>query len=158
MSGKTSATEAYWRAFKAATSSPAEDYVAVAFGDSAAMADELLALVLGGRKRAGASLARDYGNGEPAPKVGDHVVVVDGRGAPACIWRTAEVEVKPLNAVDERFAWDEGEGDRTRADWLDGHRRYFAKQAAREGWTMHDGVDCVFERFAVIWPPEAADG
>ena len=41
--------------------------------------------------------------------------------------------IKPLPQVDEAFAWDEGEGDRTREWWLDAHRRYFARQAMREG-------------------------
>jgi hypothetical protein len=29
--------------------------------------------------------------------------------------------------VDEAFAWNEGEGDRTRDWWLAAHRRYFAR-------------------------------
>ena len=29
-----------------------------------------------------------------------------------------EVMIKPLSEVDEAFAWDEGEGDRTRDWWL----------------------------------------
>jgi uncharacterized protein YhfF len=84
-------------------------------------------------------------------------VVVDGKGAPCCIWRTTDVTIKPLIEVDDTFAWDEGEGDRTRDDWLDGHRRYFMRQAAREGFAFHDRIETVFERFAVVWPPEAAD-
>jgi uncharacterized protein YhfF len=63
----------------------------------------------------------------------------------------------PLIGVDGAFAWDEGEGDRTRASWLDNHRRYFSRQAAREGFVMHDGIATVFERFEVVWPPEIAD-
>ena len=126
-------------------------------GDSPELADDLLDLMLKGRKRATASLARDYEGEEPLPKVGDHVVVVDGAGAPRCIWRTTEVTIKPLEEVDDAFAWDEGEGDRSRAFWLDAHRRCFARQAAREGFTMHDRMPTVFERFALVWPREAAD-
>jgi uncharacterized protein YhfF len=60
------------------------------------------------------------------------------------------VEVKPLSKVDDLFAWDEGEGDRTRAWWLDAHRRYFQRQADREGFSMHDEVETVFERFELV--------
>ncbi|MEX2319169.1 MAG: ASCH domain-containing protein, partial [Bauldia sp.] len=108
---KTDATDSFFRAFKADAGVAADDYAVCAFGDSAEMADELLDLVLIGIKRATASLARDYGEGrEPLPAVGDHVVVVDGRNKPRCVWRTTDIDVKPLSAVDDAFAHDEGEG------------------------------------------------
>ena len=156
---KTDATDSFFRAFKTDTGTDADDYAVVAFGDSEAMADELLELVLAGIKRATASLARDYGPGrEPMPAAGDYVVVVDGRGKPRCVWRTTEVTVGPLSAVDEDFAWDEGEGDRSRADWLASHRDYFARQAAREGFAVSDDIATVFERFTIVWPRLFADG
>lgn len=122
------------------------------------MASELAALVVAGTKRATAGLLRDFTlNGEPMPIVGGYVVLIDGEGTPQCIWRTTEVEIKPLNAVDEKFAWDEGEGERMRDWWLAGHLRYFTRQAAREGFEMHDAIETVFERFTVVWPIEIAD-
>jgi uncharacterized protein YhfF len=157
VSEKTAETEVFWRAFCEGRNVTG-DHVVVALGDSAEMADELAALVLAGRKRATASLVREFADrGEPLPQVGDLVVVVDGSGRPQCIWRTTDIDIKPLVAVDDRFAWDEGEGDRTRQGWLDAHRRYFARQAAREGFAMHDGMEVVFERFEIVWPPSAAD-
>jgi hypothetical protein len=51
-----------------------------------------------------------------------------------------------------RLAWDEGEGDRTRDRWLDVHRRYFARQASREGFEIDDDIPTVFERFETVWP------
>ena len=36
--------------------------------------------------------------------------------------------IKPLSEVDEAFAWDEEEGNRTREWWLNAHRRNFARQ------------------------------
>ena len=155
---KTPATDAFWRAYRDAAGFDHDRYDVVAFGDSPAMADELADLVINGPKRATAGLLRDFTvGGEPLPAVGGHVVVVDGKGVPRCIWRTKEVTIKPLIEVDDAFAWDEGEGDRTRADWLNGHRRFFARQAAREGFEFHDRIETVFERFTVVWPPEAAD-
>jgi len=157
---KTPATDAYWQAFTAAAGmNAAADHDVVAFGDSPGLADELLALVLAGTKRATASLLRDVTVGnEPMPRVGGHVIVLDGAGVPRCIWRTTDVMVNRLIAVDVAFAWDEGEGDRTRADWLDGHRRYFARQAEREGFVFNDDIQTVFERFTVVWPPDVVDG
>ena len=64
-------------------------------------------------------MARHHGeDGEPTSRPGDFVVMLVGEGRP----RTTEVTIKPLSEVDEAFAWDEGEGDRTREWWLDAHR------------------------------------
>ena len=94
-----------------------------AFGDSVAMANELASLVVEGRKRATAGLLAEYkAEGEPLPQLGDLSIVIDGSGAPACLIRTTDVRVGPLESVDEQFAWDEGEGDRTREGWLAEHR------------------------------------
>jgi uncharacterized protein YhfF len=153
MPRKTTETDAFWRAYRTACGIDHDEYVVVAVGDSAAMADELAELIVSGPKRATASLLRDFTiGGAPMPAVGDHVLVIDGAGRPRCIWRTTEVTVKPLIEVDDAFAWDEGEGDRTRADWLDMHRVYFQRQAARQGFTFDDRIETVFERFAVVWP------
>ena len=155
---KTDETDSFFRAFKADAKIDVDRYDVVAFGDSEKMADELLELVLIGIKRATASLARDYGEGrDPLPKVGDHVVVVDGRNKPRCVYRTTDIEVKPLSAVDEAFAFDEGEGDRTRDWWLDAHRREFAREAERKGFSMRDDIETVFERFTIVWPRLFAD-
>jgi uncharacterized protein YhfF len=147
------AAAAYWARFIGKTRLDLENgrYVVATFGDSAALADELLGLVLAGPKRASASLALDYqrADSDPFPAVGDYVVWLDGSGRPRCITRTSSVEVKPLLQVDEAFAWDEDEGDRTRAWWLAVHRRYFARQAERQGFFMHDDIATVFERFWV---------
>jgi uncharacterized protein YhfF len=155
---KTPATDEFWTKFVTATDNVAADYTVVAFGDTAAMADELIALVISGKKRATASLLRDYEAGvEPVPQAGDFVVVVDGGGRPRCIWRTTQIVVKPLNEVDDAFAWDEGEGNRTRDWWLSAHRNYFAAQARREGFKMCDTIETVFERFEIVWPPDITD-
>jgi uncharacterized protein YhfF len=65
--------------------------------------------------------------------------------------------IKPPSQVDEVFAWDQGEGDRTREWWLTGHRCYFARQGTREGFEIDDEMLTVFERFEVVWPLDVAD-
>jgi uncharacterized protein YhfF len=75
--------------------------------------------------------------------------MLDGEGRPRYIWRTTEVTIKPLSQVDEAFAWDEGEGDRTREWWLDAHRRYIPREATHEGFEIDDDILTVFEREAV---------
>lgn len=158
MTTPSDAVQAFWQAFKQSTGHSGDDYEALSCGDSPAMQTELAGLIVEGRKRATAGLLRDFTEGgEKMPAVGDLVIVLDGAGAPRCIWRTTEVTVKPLNQVDDQFAWDEGEGDRTRDWWLDAHRSFFSRAAAREGFVFTDDMDTVFERFTVIWPQEHAD-
>jgi uncharacterized protein YhfF len=125
---------------------------AFAFGDSAEMADELLAVVLHGPKRATAGLLADYGEDELFPEVGFHSIVLDGVGRPACVIRTTEVRVLPFREVDEAFAWDEGEGDRSLAYWLDAHVEFFTRMCAARGETFSEEMATVFERFALVWP------
>jgi uncharacterized protein YhfF len=155
---RSAETDAFWQEFRRYAELDHDNYVVGSFGDSPEMATELADLVIAGIKRATASLARDYCEGrEPMPQPGDFVIMLDGVGRPRFIWRTNEVTIKPLSQVDEAFAWDEGEGDRTRDWWLDAHRRYFARQASREGFDTDDDILTVFERFEVVWPLDVAD-
>ncbi|MFD1860756.1 ASCH domain-containing protein [Aeromicrobium camelliae] len=119
------------------------------FGDSPELADELLELVLRGPKRATAGLAT-YG----IPAVGTHWVMTDGAGRQRAILRTTDVRVGRLDSVDDQFAWDEGEGDRSRRYWLEAHRRYFRRVV--EPTPTDDelnALEIVFERFDLVWPP-----
>jgi uncharacterized protein YhfF len=142
-----------WDEFRATSQPDAELASAFAFGDSPEMADELSHLVLTGPKRATAGLALEFvRDGEPLPRPGDYSIVLNGQGRPVCVIRTTEVEVKPLNQVDDRFAWDEGEGDRTLAWWRAAHDRYFTRQCQQLGVPFHDDLDVVFERFDLVWP------
>jgi uncharacterized protein YhfF len=84
-------------------------------------------------------------------------MMLDGDGRPRFIWRTTEVTIKPLSQVDQPFASDEGEGNRTRDWWLNAHRRYFGRQARQEGFEIDDEILTVFERFEVVWPLDIAD-
>jgi uncharacterized protein YhfF len=155
---RSALTDEFWREFREAAGLHHDDYDVVAFGDGPAMATELAELTVAGIKRATAGLGRQFGpDGEPPPILGGHVVLLDGINRPRAIWRTTEVRVGPLNSVDARFAWDEGEGDRTREWWLSAHRRFFGRRAEAQGFQMHDEIETVFERFTVVWPPEIAD-
>jgi uncharacterized protein YhfF len=155
---RSALTDEFWRGYREAAGPHHDDYDVVTFGDGPEMATELAELVVAGIKRATAGLVRQFGpGGEPPPILDGHVVLLDGTGHPRAVWRTTEVRVGPLNSVDERFAWDEGEGERTREWWLSAHRRFFGRGADAQGFQMHDEIETVFERFTVVWPPEIAD-
>jgi len=125
---------------------------AFAFGDSAEMADELAELVVTGPKRATVGwIAEAEALAEHLPALGDYWIILDGAGRPRCTIRTVEAFVAPLLAVDDRFAWDEGEGERTRDWWLDGHRRYFLRRAEILGIPFDEAASpLLYERFEVV--------
>lgn len=148
----------FWSTYATAAGISRAPFTVFGFGDSAELADALVALVIAGTKRATASLPRDYaGLGQPLPRPGGFSIVVDGSKTPRCIIRTLQVEIKPMRDVDASFAWDEGEGDRSLAWWMSAHTRYFTRQGVREGFSVDDGTEVVLERFEVVWPPEFAD-
>lgn len=154
------APAAIWRAFCAATDvDPETPYEAWSFGDSPAMADELAGLVVHGPKRATAGLLAEYeAEGEAIAEVGQLSVITDGRGRGICVIRTTEVRILAYRDVDQGFAWEEGEGDRSLAHWRAVHERFFRRSCARIGVAWHPGLEVVCERFQVVWPPESADG
>ncbi len=147
------ATAAFWARYLAATGHDAEPTFVVAdcFGDSVELADKLIELVVDGPKRATAGSVADYNAaGEVLPRVGDRWIACDGSGRPRALIRVVEVRVGPLSSVDEAFAWDEGEGDRTRDDWLRGHTRFFRRRFDSLGLEFHDDIPVAFERFEVL--------
>ncbi len=126
---------------------------AFAFGDSQQLADELLALVRVGRKRATAGVASELPTADqPFPEAGQSWGLLDGRGKPCFVMKLVEVRVGRLDTVDPAFAWDEGENDRTYEGWLDAHRCFFRRQ----GVDAPDALDLTFERFRLVWPDEDA--
>lgn len=142
---------AFWKRFQEAAGETAEAPRMVdAFGDSPEMHDELLALVLNGTKKATASLARWYTEDE-LPRVGDLALITDGSGKPRCVIRTTQVDIIPVREVDADFAYAEGEGDRSHEYWITEHRKFWQREAAREGFEYSDDLDVVCERFELVW-------
>jgi uncharacterized protein YhfF len=112
-----------------------------AFGDGPALADELLHLVIAGRKTATCMTPDDANR----PRVGERWVVLDGRGEPACVIETTELTERRFEEVDAAFARDEGEGDRTLETWRRNHRTYFGRLGKFE-----ESMTLVCERFRVV--------
>lgn len=120
------------------------------FGDHAELADELFDLVAQGTKRATVGAVADYDyEGVPIPDVGSRWIVVDGASRPRAVLRCTEMRIGPMSSVDDAFAWDEGENDRTRAGWLDAHTRFFCRYLPTIGVEFDPDLELVFQRFAV---------
>jgi uncharacterized protein YhfF len=94
------------------------------FGDSPELADELLALVLAGKKRA---TCWAESQGLLSAEVGKLMVVLNGNGDPKAIVKTVELTRRRFTEVDAAFAHDEGEGDLSLEFWRGAHMRYFTR-------------------------------
>lgn len=149
-----------------------------AFGDDAASADQLLALVLAGRKTATASAHRDYeeearladtdalGPDEPGdlltrtaldlalPEPGLLSIILDGSDNPRALIRITDVEVRRFADVDAEHARLEGEGDGSLEHWRRVHRDAF-RASAPHGEPVDDDTLVVLERFQVLVPASA---
>lgn len=148
--------EAFWQTYldTLPDDSPvrSEEYEAGGFGDSPEMASDLGTLIADGTKTATCSALWEYETeGEPLPRVGEKFIVLDGRGEPLCIIETTEVGVRPYNEVDERFAFEEGEGDRSLQHWREAHWRFFSRTLPSVGKEPTMDMPLVCERFRVIY-------
>lgn len=117
------------------------DLETFSFGDNPALADELAALVLDGRKTATCWAASDG----PMTEVGKRMVMLDGAGKPLAVLETVELTHHRFNEMNAAFAYDEGEGDRSLGFWQEAHRRYFT----RKGQFTEDMLLCC-ERFRLV--------
>jgi len=121
------------------------------FGRSATLTNALAELVRRGVKQASAGLIAEWeADGDPLPRVGDIQIVGDWEGEPVAVIEVTEVRMIPFGQVDESFARDEGEGDRTLAWWRDAHRRYFTPVCARLGIPLDDSTPIVCRRFRLL--------
>ena len=150
----TSVLEDYWQRYRAASNDPtlpATPYEAEGFGDSPALADQLGHLILSGVKTATCSALWEWqAEQRDPPTVGYRSIVLDGRETPLCIIETTEVSIWAFEAVDERFAFEEGEDDRTLASWRRSHWDFFSRTLARIGRQPSPDMPLVCERFRVI--------
>jgi uncharacterized protein YhfF len=151
--------EEFWEVVRGrlGPASPRRPPPAWAFGDTPALADELLALVLDGSKTATTSPWWEYEtDDEPFPQVGQLSILLDGAGEPRCVIETTEVTVAPMDEVDASFAHAEGEGDRTLATWREDHEHYFRRTMPRRGCAFDPSMPLVLERFSLLWPTAGA--
>jgi len=99
------------------------DCPSFSFGDSPELATELAALVVSCRKRATVNTP----DAPDCPKVGELWIVLDGDKRPVCVIETLELTPRRFDEIDQAFAFEEGEDDRTLASWREAHENYFRR-------------------------------
>jgi len=149
------AIEDFWHAYLASLppdAPPPAAYQAWHLGNNADMADRLGHLVKTGVKTATCSLVWVYeAEQERLPQVGDLSIITTWDGEPLCVIETTQTEVKAFDQVDEQFAYDEGEGDRSLAYWRRVHEEFFAEECAAIGRQPSHAMPLLCERFRLVF-------
>lgn len=115
------------------------------------LANELLQLVLSGKKRATASSLWSYeGDREFMPKVGDLSIVTDWEGMPQCVIETTAVTIIPFEDITYDICKREGEDD-TLESWRIGHLKFFKGEGDILGYEFSNNMPVVFEDFEVVY-------
>jgi uncharacterized protein YhfF len=154
-----SRVDAFWRAY--VTSLPenlrpsVNEYEIIDFGDSKELADELGRLVQTGIKTATSMLLWELEQGhEKFPFVGEIDIVTDGSGEPLSIIELIEVEERSFNTIDEAFAYDYGEGDRTLGWWRRAMWAYYERECQRWGREPNEAMPLICMRFRLLYRAE----
>lgn len=125
-------------------------------GDSG-LGNRLLAAVVTRAKTATSSLAVEYLNGDPLPRVGERLTLVDHDGNRHGSVETTKVRIIPLNEVGDDVAWAEGEGYADAAAWRRGHEEFWShaqhlirEDAGGPDWTLRNAEPVVVQWFRLI--------
>jgi uncharacterized protein YhfF len=113
------------------------------------LANELLSLVLSGKKQATSSSLFAYEiEGSRIPQVGDYSIVTDWEGNPSCVIETTAVTILPFNQITFDICKREGEDD-TLESWQKGHMHFFIEDGKELGYEFSENMPVVFEDFKV---------
>ena len=122
------------------------------FGDNPRLKDELLSLVLEGKKTGTTSLVKENElEGWPINKVGDYSVILDGLDRPRAVIQTLSVRRCRFDEVDAEHAFSEGEDDRSLASFAREHRKYWRRSGERLGYAFKDDMDVILESFKLVY-------
>lgn len=119
-----------------------QDSVAFALGDSREQADQLLSLVIEGKKTATSWAAS---HGDFGTVVGQRQIIKDSSGAHRVVIEITELSKVRFDQVNESFARAEGEGDLTLEYWRKEHERYFRNEN-----TFSADMEVYCQRFKVV--------
>ena len=127
------------------------------FAGDGGLGDRLLAAVLRGEKTATSSLAVEYLSGEPLPRVGERLRLVDHVGRLHGLVETTRVTIVPLNLVGDDVARDEGEGFADAAQWREAHVAFWDEvadlvraDAGDPEWQLREAEPVVVHWFTLL--------
>lgn len=145
--------QAFWEAFLRDTGRPADTLCLEAFHFELTekWANELLRLVLEGKKRATSSSLTCYElEGARVPAPGDLSIVTDWAGEPHCVIETTQVDILPFRDMTFALCRLEGEDD-CLDSWRRSHIHFFTAEGQEAGYAFTEDMPVIFEQFRVIY-------
>jgi uncharacterized protein YhfF len=143
----------FWEKAKSETCIEGVFTDAYGIGDTPELKQELLNLVLDGKKRASTSLVRESEiEGWPLPEVGQYNIILDGSDNPAAVIKTVSVRRCRFSEVDEEHAYWEGEDDRTLESYISEHTKYYRRRGKALGFEFTPDMEVVLDRFELVYP------
>jgi len=143
----------YWNKFIKDTGRKESDRCSgdLVFEAKGFVSDELIALVISGKKNAFFTTWATYTiDGEPLPLSGELYVVLDRANNPRCIIETESVKIVPFNQVTWEMAKLEGE-DQNLEEWRQKKIEYLEDEGAILGFEFTEDIKLVFQRFKVVY-------
>lgn len=143
----------YWNTFLQKTGRSEEDKCAgdICFEAKGFFADELLTLVLSGKKTAFFSSYPTFSiDNEPLPVSGELYLVTDRSGNPRCVIEFENIQIVPYNEVTWEMAKLEGEDENLEV-WKEKQKEYLEEEASILGFTFSPDISLVFQKFRVIY-------
>jgi 5-formyltetrahydrofolate cyclo-ligase len=149
----TEAQKSFWNSYVNTLSTPPVDpTIEVNVPGNKEIANELLSLILQGKKTASSSLLKDYEfTGDPLPVVGKYWMVLNKDLEPKCIVQTVKVERIKFKNVTKKIALAEGEGDLSLDYWRKVHIDFFTPFLKDWGVKNIDEEELVVEFFKVVY-------
>lgn len=146
---------AFWSRFldsrAAQNLSEAKLYGTFSIGSSKEDADAGATLVLENRKTATSSLPSDYDEPPGPPYLGALSILLDGYKRPVAVVETIELCLRRLDDLDEAFARDYGEWDRTPETLKTELEAYYRPLLASRDKGSEAPIELLCERFRVIF-------
>ncbi|MCR5062203.1 MAG: ASCH domain-containing protein [Treponema sp.] len=143
----------FWNEFLKATGRDEEERCAgdLNFEAKGFVADEMIALVLSGKKTAFFTSWSTYAiDQEPVPVSGELYLVLDRNEKPVCVIETQSVQVIPFNEVTWEMAKLEGE-DESLEVWREKKQEYLEEEGDIMGFEFTPDIKLVFQTFNVVY-------
>ena len=149
----TPAINAFWKRFvKSHGIDNRPCPIAFYFCDNRHDADTCTALVVAGIKQATAPSQWWFNKHKEAlPRIGEYFVVTNWNGEPQAVIQTTAILVVPFGQIDAAFAFAEGEGDRSLAEWRRVHRSYYAREMGCDESEITDDFAIVCHHFRCVY-------
>lgn len=143
----------YWNKFLSETGRSPDDKCAgdIGFEAKGFVGDELLTLVLAGKKTALFSSYPTFAiDNEPLPVSGELYLVLDRAGQPQCVIEFENIQILPYNEVTWEMAKLEGEDENLDA-WKERQKEYLEEEGNILGFDFSPDIKLVFQEFKVVY-------